>query len=324
MTPYKNKKRICITLLVIILPILLIWAWVRIQTKPIQVAKSTWPTWDYFEYVNTPAPWAAAQTLSFKTYPSYKQALDSFISNDSKIALLTIYEALIAYEKLKGDVVILLLLDYSIGSDGLVSQPEFSHPTHLKEKKIGVQKGSIAHFTLLKFIEKAGLSKTDVQIVFGSPENLVEQFRLKSLDALSLYDPYLYQLKKESTAYNLLFSSKEMPRKICNIVMARKSWAKNNKKIVTKIKEKWFRSTQIDNALFALNLLPNYNDYKYIRHIQSQIFLTGSMENYLAFGEKDKPGYLWTSIKEMTPFLKDNDILSKTFIGSPSILFFDE
>ena len=106
--------------------------------------------------------------------------------------------------------------------------------------------------------------------------------------------------------------------------MARKSWAKSNKKIVTKIKEKWFRSTQIDNALFALNLLPNYKDYKYIRHIQSQIFLTGSMENYLAFGEKAKPGYLWTSIKEMTPFLKDNDILSKTFIGSPSILFFDE
>lgn len=105
-------------------------------------------------------------------------------------ATLTIYEAIRAAARglpLK----IVLLLDYIVGSDGVVAHDEVESLLDLKGRRIGVETGTISHFTLVKALEKAGLSRTEVETVDLGPE---EAFLGRRVEAVSTYQPHLDHL----------------------------------------------------------------------------------------------------------------------------------
>jgi sulfonate transport system substrate-binding protein len=61
----------------------------------------------------------------------------------------------------------------------------------LKGKKIGVGKASSAHATLLYALDKAGLAYSDIEPVYLSPPDALAAFTRGSIDAWSIWDPYL-------------------------------------------------------------------------------------------------------------------------------------
>lgn len=60
----------------------------------------------------------------------------------------------------------------------------------LKGKKIALQKGSSAHYLLVRAIEKAGLQWTDVQPIYLTPADARAAFERKSVDAWAIWDPF--------------------------------------------------------------------------------------------------------------------------------------
>ncbi len=61
----------------------------------------------------------------------------------------------------------------------------------LKGKKVGFGKGSSAHNTIVAALEKAGLTYADITPVFLGPADAVAAFSSGSIDAWSIWDPYL-------------------------------------------------------------------------------------------------------------------------------------
>ena len=61
----------------------------------------------------------------------------------------------------------------------------------LKGKKVGFGKASSAHATLLYALEKAGLSYSDIEPVYLAPADALAAFSRGSIDAWSIWDPYL-------------------------------------------------------------------------------------------------------------------------------------
>ncbi len=61
----------------------------------------------------------------------------------------------------------------------------------LKGKKIGFGKASSAHATLLYALEKAGLAYSDIEPVYLAPADALAAFARGSIDAWSIWDPYL-------------------------------------------------------------------------------------------------------------------------------------
>ncbi|WP_020176042.1 aliphatic sulfonate ABC transporter substrate-binding protein [Methyloferula stellata] len=61
----------------------------------------------------------------------------------------------------------------------------------LKGKKIGFGKASSAHATLLYALEKAGLAYSDIEPVYLAPADALAAFTRGSIDAWSIWDPYL-------------------------------------------------------------------------------------------------------------------------------------
>jgi len=60
----------------------------------------------------------------------------------------------------------------------------------LKGRRIAVQKGSSAHYLLVKAVERAGLQWADIQPVYLAPADARAAFERKSVDAWAIWDPF--------------------------------------------------------------------------------------------------------------------------------------
>lgn len=63
----------------------------------------------------------------------------------------------------------------------------------LRGKNIAVGKGSSAHGHILAQLKKAGLSPSDVKLVFLQPADALSAFRQRQADAWAIWDPYTAQ-----------------------------------------------------------------------------------------------------------------------------------
>ncbi len=64
-------------------------------------------------------------------------------------------------------------------------------PADLKGKRIGVSKGSGAHYLILVILKRAGLSVADVQLAFLDAADGLPAFGRGDIDAWAIWDPYL-------------------------------------------------------------------------------------------------------------------------------------
>jgi len=81
----------------------------------------------------------------------------------------------------------------------------------LKGKRIAVTKGSSAHLLLIRALRSVGLSWGDVTPVFLTPSDAAGAFGSGSIDAWSIWDPYLALAQKDQKA-RVLISGAALPR----------------------------------------------------------------------------------------------------------------
>jgi sulfonate transport system substrate-binding protein len=60
----------------------------------------------------------------------------------------------------------------------------------LKGKKVALQKGSSAHYLLVRALEKAGLQWADIQPIYLAPADARAAFERKAVDAWAIWDPF--------------------------------------------------------------------------------------------------------------------------------------
>ena len=60
----------------------------------------------------------------------------------------------------------------------------------LKGRKVALQKGSSAHYLLVRAVQKAGLQWSDIQPVYLSPADARAAFERRSVDAWVIWDPF--------------------------------------------------------------------------------------------------------------------------------------
>lgn len=60
----------------------------------------------------------------------------------------------------------------------------------LKGRRIAVQKGSSAHYLLVRAVDKAGLQWSDIQPVYLAPADARAAFERRSVDAWAIWDPF--------------------------------------------------------------------------------------------------------------------------------------
>lgn len=284
------------------------------QSRSFTIAKAWWPVWDTFQIgIRQREKLNKSFQTTFIQAEDYVSALNDFQTGNVDAATLTIYEAILAASK-GVPLRIILLLDYTTGSDGVVAKKSIRSLTDLKGKHVGVEQGTIAHFTLLKALEKAGLDTTEVQLVNLNLDELKQAFLHDKVEAVGTYEPYISELVHQGDGH-VIFSSQEIPRAICDVLFVREKIARDHPEVIDHWIKAWndalnFKGSEPENYTRTLNRL-NGTPIPDIKEAFKGIFFTNLAENRLALGTSDKPGYLLESMREMQEFMLKQGVIQQ-------------
>lgn len=279
-----------------------------------KIAKAWWPAWDTFQIAVTKREESVKSfQTTFLQREDYVLALDDFIQGQADAATLTIYETMLAASK-GVPLKIVLLLDYTTGSDGVVAKKSIRSLQDLNGKRLGIEKGTIAHFTVLKALEKAGLNQTEIQLVYLNLDGLKQAFLHDDVDAVGTYEPYMSELADQGNGH-IIFSSREIPRAICDVLFVKESIVRDHPEVIDHWITAWndalkFKREEPENYLLTLSSL-NRTPIPDIEESFKGIFFTNLAENRMAFGTTERPGYILESLREMETFMLEQGIIKE-------------
>ena len=104
----------------------------------------------------------------------------------------------------------------------------------LKGKRIGVEKGTAAHYFMSKIIEKYLVQEDTIQYVFASsPQDLISLIMTNKVDAISIKDPYFSQAVEKLGKNGVVFNPTKINTKTFQLVSS-ESFINNNPSTIEK------------------------------------------------------------------------------------------
>lgn len=206
---------------------------------PIKLALSPWPGWfvwylvkekGFFEkhHVNVELVW----------FPVYSDSLAALSTGKVDANSQTLSDTLAPAAKgipLK----VVLVNDNSNGGDGLVVKPGINSLAELKGKKVATELGTVDHLLLLTALDRASLREKDVNFTNMTVNDAGPAFISGNLDGAVLWEPFLSKAIQEGKG-KLLFSSKDTPGLIPDLLVFREEVAKKRPEDVKNIIRAWF------------------------------------------------------------------------------------
>ena len=145
-------------------------------------------------------------------------------------------------ESLNGfDHLVVLAIDYSNGSDAIVAKKEIGSVQDFRGKKVGFESGTLEEFFLAWALRENGLALSDVETVFGNPEETAKQLSQGSLDVAVSHEPFLSKFL-ESGEFHKVYSSADAPGLVMDVLTFRKDFVESYPETVGVISRAYFRA----------------------------------------------------------------------------------
>jgi NitT/TauT family transport system substrate-binding protein len=118
------------------------------------------------------------------------------------------------------------VFDYSDGGDVLLAKPHFESIADLRGKTIAGEQSALGAYTLALALKKGGLTLSDIAVENGEVDVHEQLFAKDSIDAIVTFGPARARLL--AAGAKLLFSSREAPGKIIDVLVVRESIVKSH------------------------------------------------------------------------------------------------
>ncbi len=151
--------------------------------------------------------------------------------------------AMVTYDQVIGQVAkginhkVVLPIDYSNGGDAIVVANGISKISEFKGKKIGFNPLSPSDFLLTYALKQNGLAEKDIMPVSMTPEAVPAAMASGQLQIGVTYEPSLSQVLSQGGGkkFKVIFSSKEAPGLIADVLVFDDKYIKSNPKEVTAV-----------------------------------------------------------------------------------------
>jgi NitT/TauT family transport system substrate-binding protein len=188
-----------------------------LQAAPLKVAYSDWPGWTAFAIAEQKGWFKEAGVEVELLWFEYGPSMEAYAAGKVDAVMVTNGDALVTGAGGAKNVMI-VALDYSNGNDMIVARPGIKSIKDLKGKKIGIEVGFVEHLLLLKALESAGLSESDVEIV-PTPTNQTPQVLASGqVDAIGAWQPNSGAALKAVPGSTAIFTSANVPGLIYDTV----------------------------------------------------------------------------------------------------------
>ncbi|MCK4761170.1 MAG: ABC transporter substrate-binding protein [Candidatus Aminicenantes bacterium] len=136
---------------------------------------------------------------------------------------------------------VVLKIDESNGSDGILAVNSIKNISDLKGKKVAFPKGVPPHFFLLNLLRKEGLSSKDIVPVYMEAGDAAVAFMAGKVDAAVTWEPWLSRADKPEYGHKII-SSLEAPGIIVDMFAFSEKTLKLRKKEAAAVLSAWFRA----------------------------------------------------------------------------------
>ncbi len=286
--------------------------------EPLRIGINAWPPFELL--------YLAQQKGFFKNegvaidlcdFSSYTGILRAYHQGNIDGFLATLNEIMIT-DNFQDVPAVVLVADYSYGADAVVARDGIKGPADLRGRSIAFEESALGSYVLERVLEVGGLRMTDVKAVSKLPEEGGQAFRRGEVEAVITYEPDLGKLLREKGA-RVVFSSREIPGEIVDVMTFREAALKNRSGEVRRIVKAWFR---------ALDYLKEHPDESAAvmakrQGVSVEEFLQGLKgahipdleENRQLLGTVQQPGPLHQTVTRLGNFLVRHGLARSTASG---------
>ncbi|MBB6675419.1 ABC transporter substrate-binding protein [Cohnella nanjingensis] len=281
--------------------------------EPIKIALSPWPGWFFWYLVEEKGFFEKhGVNVELKWFPVYSDSLQALSTGKVDANSQTLSDTLAPASK---DIKLkaVLVNDNSNGGDAIVSKTEIGSIQDLKGKTVATELGTVDHLLLLTALEQNGLKESDINYVNMTVNDAGPAFISGKTDASVLWEPFQTTAVKEGKG-KVLFSSKDTPGLIPDLLVFRQSVVEKRSDDVQKIIDAWFDALAYfkDHEQEAIEMMAKKaettpEDFKLGL---DSIKLFSAQDNVEAFAKKDDLTSLSYTGTKTAEFLKKLDMIS--------------
>jgi NitT/TauT family transport system substrate-binding protein len=185
----------------------------------LDMAGHTYPGYEFLHIANQ-FNWLNNNELNLIKTQSAGESMDAILKNKVQAAQLTLDEVLRLCDK-GLDIQIVLIFNFSMGADVVLSQPNIIGLQNIKGKRIGFEKNTSGEIVLHEFIKSAGLTIEDIRPIHFPTNNHIQGWIRDFYDLVITQEPVATHIQQINNA-NRLFDSRNMPDKVINVLAIRK------------------------------------------------------------------------------------------------------
>jgi NitT/TauT family transport system substrate-binding protein len=286
--------------------------------KPIKIGISVWAGVE-------PAELAARKgfykqrgvDVEMVRFSAYTDSIAAFREGKVDIDMQTLDDA-IRLSAAGRDMRVVVFTDYSYGGDGIVARQGINSIAELKGKTVGVEVGTVGHFSLLKALEKAGLDEKDITIVSIPAWEIKEGFLAGKIDAGVTWEPYLTATATEGKG-KVIITSRDYPETIVTTMAVNKDLIDKRREDVQKIVTAYFDALAFvdqhpDEAYSIMAEAEGVTKDEFKSHVQGIRYIDLE-HNKKAFGGAAE-GKLYAGGRDLADFLHKRGVIkAKPDIG---------
>lgn len=140
-------------------------------------------------------------------------------------------------------IAVVMEIDHSFGSDGVVAAENIRKLEDLINKKVALSRDDVGETFISYLFIQNGLSLTNVMIVPTRPEEAGKAFLDGNADACATWEPHLSQALQKPGAH-ILASTREHPDIIIDTLNVRQDLIERNPELVKRIMRGWFKALE--------------------------------------------------------------------------------
>lgn len=144
--------------------------------------------------------------INYREFDRGGENIRDLIEQNSDLAVSYAYAFLIKAQTNPELKIISSLHRSQQGTGLVVNNKKIPKLDKLKGKKIGIMKDTSGEYVLNYFLNEYNIKKNQVNMVYDSPKNLITKLESGEIDALSIHQPYLFQIE-ENTQEKGLFTT---------------------------------------------------------------------------------------------------------------------
>jgi NitT/TauT family transport system substrate-binding protein len=192
------------------------------DTKPValRIALPIWPGYDVLYLANELGYFDNQRfSVHILEFNSPTDAVAAYQRGDVNILAVTLIELLRAYSATGRPSNIILLADFSNGSDKIIAKENVRSVKELKGKRVGYERGAVPHYHLIRALE---LNHMDIKdIISVATDNDRAEYVVKNdlVDAVVTYPPASTTIVNLYN-YHEIFNSTSIPGEIVDVIAA--------------------------------------------------------------------------------------------------------